>query len=41
MKLGEAHQYTQSTQQALEIMRLLIELGINYEQLIELIKRKS
>ena len=29
MKLGEAHRYTQSTQQSVQIMRSLIEVGID------------
>ena len=40
MKLGEAHQYTQDTQMSVQIMELLIDLGINEEQLMELIKQK-
>ena len=41
MKLGEAHPYTQDTQLSVQIMKLLIELGIDEEQLMKLIKRKS
>ena len=40
MKLGEAHPYTQDTQMSVQIMELLIDLGINEEQLMELIKQK-
>ena len=40
-KLGEAHPYTQDTQLSVQIMKLLIELGIYEEQLMELIKQKS
>ena len=40
MKLGEAHPYTQDTQLSIKIMELLIDLGINEEQLMELIKQK-
>ena len=38
MKLGEAHRYTQSTQQSVQIMRLLIERGIYKRTVINLIK---
>ena len=41
MKLGEAHPYTQDTQLYVKLMKLLIELGIDEEQLIGLIKQKS
>ena len=41
MKLGEAHPYTQDTQLSVKLMKLLIELGIDEEQLMELIKQKS
>ena len=40
MKLGDAHPYTQDTQMSVQIMELLIDLGIDEEQLMELIKRK-
>ena len=41
MKLGEAHPYTQNAQMSVQIMDLLLEFGIDEEQLMELIKRKS
>ena len=41
MKLGEAHPYTQDTQLSVKSMKLLIELGIDEEQLMEFIKQKS
>ena len=41
IKLGEAHPYTQDTQLSVQFMELLIGLGIDEEQLMELIKRKS
>ena len=40
MKLGETHPYTQDTQMSVQIMELLIDLEINEEQLMELIKQK-
>ena len=39
-KLGEAHPYTQDAQLSVQIMKMLISLGIDEEQLLELIKRK-
>ena len=39
MKLGEAHPYTQDTRLAVQIMKLLLKLGIDEEQLMEHIKR--
>lgn len=37
MKLGEAHPYTQDIQLSVQIMKLLLKLGIDEEQLMELI----